>query len=148
MRLRRFLLACAVLFVVALAWDGALHLVLLREAEAAVRPLYRSDLADRTWLSLVAAAAVVVLFVLGYRRFARVGSVREAAGYGLFFALVAGVLVDLNQYVLLPLPGRLACLWFLGGLVEFTLYGLIVRAVDRPAAGPERRGEEARGPLR
>ncbi len=134
MGVRRFLLACAALFAVALAWNGLLHLVVLRAAEAAVRPLYRPDLADRMWLSLVAAAALVVLFVWGYRRFARAGSVREAAGYGLFFALVAGVLVDLNQYVLFPIPGRLACLWFLGGVVEFTLYGLIVRRLVRPAA--------------
>ena len=69
-------------------------------------------------------------FLVGYRRFARSGSVREAAGYGLVFALVAGVLVDLNQYVLFPIPGRLTCLWFLGGVVEFTLYGVILRWVE------------------
>lgn len=137
MRLRRFLVACFVLFVVALAWNGLLHLVLLRDAETAMRPLYRPDLADRMWLPLLAAAAMVVLFVVGYRRFARSGSVREAAGYGLFFALVAGVLVDLNQYVLFPIPGRLTCLWFLGGVVEFTLYGVIVRRLVRPAARME-----------
>ena len=132
MRLRRFLVACFVLFVVALAWNGLLHLVLLRDAETAMRPLYRTDLADRMWLSLLMAAAMVVLFVVGYRRFARSGSVRESAGYGLFFALVAGVLVDLNQYVLFPIPGRLTCLWFLGGVVEFTLYGVILRWVEPP----------------
>ena len=145
MRLSRFVLACAVLLVVSLAWNGLLHLVLLRGVEAAARALYRTDLADRLWLSLAGAAAVVVLFVAGYRRFARVGSAREAAGYGLSFALVAGALVDLNQYVLFPIPGRLACLWFLGGLVEFTAYGLIVRAVVPPlsraaAASPVGRG--------
>jgi hypothetical protein len=137
MRLRRFLVACFVLFVVALAWNGLLHLVVLRGAEAAVRAVYRPNLADRMWLSVLAAVATVVVYVAGYVRFARSGSLREAIGYGLFFAAVAGVLVDLNQYVLLPIPGRLACLWFLAGVVEFTLYAVIVRRLVRAAAGAE-----------
>ena len=137
MRLRRFLVACFVLFAVALAWNGLLHLVVLRGAEAAVRAVYRPNLADRMWLSVLAAVATVVVYVAGYVRFARSGSLRGAIGYGLFFAAVAGVLVDLNQYVLLPIPGRLACLWFLAGVVEFTLYAVIVRRLVRAAAGAE-----------
>jgi len=126
MRAKNLVLACVVLFLVAIIWNGLVHLVLLRNADAVVRTLYRPDLADRVWLSLVIPAGMVVLFVWGYSRFARIGSVREAVGYGVFFALFTGVLVDLNQYVLFPIPGWLAFLWFLGGLVEFTVYGIIL----------------------
>jgi hypothetical protein len=136
MRVTRFVLTCIALFVVAIAWNGLVHLVLLRRADAVVRHLYRPDLADRMWLSLLVTAAVVVLFVWGWARFARVGSVREALGYAFFFALVAGVLVDLNQHVLFPIPGWLALLWFLGGLAEFSLYALIVRRLYPPAGKP------------
>jgi len=132
MRVKRFVLACAVLFVLAIAWNGLVHLVLLRGPNALVRHLYRPDLADRMWLSLLVTAGMVVVFVWGYGRFARVGSVREAIGYGAFFAIVAGVLVDLNQYVLYPIPGWLAFVWFLGGLAEFIVYGLIVSRLYPP----------------
>ncbi len=79
------------------------------------------------------------MFVGEYERFARTGAVSEAAGYGLFLACVAGVIVDLNQHVLLAIPGLLACVWFLGGLAGFTLYGLIMWSVDPPVPrkGPE-----------
>jgi len=135
MRVKRFVIACVVLFVVAIAWNGLVHLALLRSADALVRHLYRPDLADRMWLSLVVTAAMVVAFVWGYGRFARVGSVREAVGYGAFIAILAGVLVDLNQYVLYPIPGWLAFVWFLGGLVEFILYALIIRVMVPPSVG-------------
>ena len=137
MRVRRFVLACLVLFVVAIAWNGLVHLVLLRSADAVVRHLYRPDLADRMWLSLLVTAGMVIMFVWGYSRFARVGSVREAVGYGVFFALLAGVLVDLNQYVLFPIPGWLALLWFLGGLAEFIVYSIIASRLLRPYGGGE-----------
>jgi hypothetical protein len=135
MRVMRLAFACGVLFAVAIAWNGVVHLVLLRSADAVVRPLYRPDLPDKMWLSLLLTAGIAILFVWGYARFARVGSVREGAGYGVFFALVAGVLVDLDQYVLFPIPAWLAGLWFFGGLIEFIVYGLIVSRMVRPLEG-------------
>ena len=132
MRTRRFLLACAVLLLVAIAWNAFVHLVVLRAANASVQHLRRPDLAQKIWLSLLLTAGIVIVFVWGYGRFARDGSLREGLKYGLFFALLAGLLVDLNQYVLFPIPAVVAVQWFLGGLVEFSLYGLIVARLCPP----------------
>ena len=125
MRLRRFLLAGGILMIVAIAWNAFVHLVVLRAANASVQHLRRPDLAQKAWLSLVLTAGIAMLFVWGYGRYARDGSMREGLGYGLFFALIAGLLVDVNQYALFPIPGAVAAQWFLGGLVEFSLYGMI-----------------------
>jgi hypothetical protein len=132
MRTRRFILACAVLLLVAIAWNAFVHLVVLRAANASVQHLRRPDLAQKIWLSLLLTAGIVIVFVWGYGRFARDGSLREGLKYGLFFALLAGLLVDLNQYVLFPIPAVVAVQWFLGGLVEFSLYGLIVARLCPP----------------
>ena len=134
MRIKRFLLAWAGLLASAMVWNGFLHGVVLKAADASVRHLWRPDLEDKSWLGALMTAALAALFVAGWARFARNGSMREGLAYGLFFALVAGLLVDLNQYVLFPLPGAVVALWFLGGLVEFSLYGLIVSRLY-PATG-------------
>jgi hypothetical protein len=123
-----------VLLVVALAWNAWLHLIVLGAANASIAHLRRPDLADKAWLSLVLTAALVATFVWGYSRVARSGSVREALGYGLGFAILAGLLVDLNQYILFPIPGLLAAQWFVGGLVEFSLYALVARWLCPPPA--------------
>lgn len=125
MRIKRFLVTCGVLLVVALAWNALVHLVLLREVNASVQHLRRPDLADKAWLSLPLTLGVIVLFVWGHGRFVRDRSLREGLRYGLFVALLAGLLVDLNQYILFPIPASAAAMWFLGGLVEFSLYGMI-----------------------
>ena len=140
MRIARPLLASVVLFVVALAWNAFLHLIVLRAANASVQHLRRPDLADKTWLALVLTAAIVVVFVSGYRQFARDGSAGEGLRYGLFFAVLAGLLVDLNQYVLYPIPAVVAAQWFLGGLVEFSLYGILVTQICPPHTGLSARG--------
>jgi hypothetical protein len=135
MRLGRFLLTCAVLLCVAIAWNALVHLVVLQEANASVQHLRRADLADKAWLSLVLTAGIVLMFVGGYGRVARSGSVREGIGYGLFFAVLAGLLVDLNQYVLFPIPGAVAIQWFAGGVIEFSLYGVIASRLYPPSGG-------------
>lgn len=132
MRIRRFLLTSGVLLVVALGWNAFYHLVVLRNANAAVRHLRRVDFADKAPLSLALTAGIIMAFVWGYGRVARSGTAREGICYGLFFAVVAGLLVDLNQYVLYPIPATLAVQWFAGGIVEFCLYGLIVARLYRP----------------
>jgi hypothetical protein len=137
MSVKRFLLASLVIFAIGMAWGALVHLVLLRSANAAIAHLLRPDIAARMWLSIVASAGFAMLFVLGYLRFARKGTVAEGVVYGLFFAAVAGLLVDVNQYVLYPIPGSLALTWFIGGLVEFSLYGALVSWLY-PVAGTPR----------
>jgi hypothetical protein len=132
MWLRRFVLCCALLFVLALVWNALLHGFVLRDLDAAVQHLRRPDLAAKMWLSLPLTAGVVCLFVWGYGRTARSGSLREGLGYGVAFALLAGLLVDLDQYLLYPIPAPVALAWFAGGLVEFGLYGVIASRLVPP----------------
>lgn len=136
MRARRYVVASAVLTVVALVWNGFLHLVVFRGIDARVRHLFRADLGSRATASILLTVAITGLFVLGYSRYARSGRPIEGARYGFFFGLLAGVFVDANQYVLYPIPGDVALLWFCGGLLEFTIYGLIVSRLVPPKSLP------------
>ena len=129
---RRTLLAIVALVILALAWNGFLHLVVLRDANASVQHLRRPDLADKSWLGILMTLGVVTMFVWGYRKVARTGTLQEGLGYGLAFAVLAGLLVDVNQYVLFPIPGAVALKWFMGGVVEFCLYGAVVSRVCPP----------------
>lgn len=137
MRATRYLRACLVLFLVALAWNGLVHLVLLPGVDAAASHAFRPDLQGKLWLSLVSSAGMICLFVWGYSRFARGSKVGEGLLWGLFFALTAGLLVDLNQYVLYPIPVWVAATWFASGLAEFLLYGALVTRLVPPTIARE-----------
>ncbi len=129
MRPARFTLAVVILFALSLAWNGLLHLVILRRANEAVQHLRRTDLPGAMGMSLLLMALVCTLFVWGYVRTARTGTVREGLGYGFFIGLLVALLVDVNQYLLYPLPASLVTKWFVGGVLEFTFYGLVVSRV-------------------
>ncbi len=138
MRMKRPLFAGLVLFAFALGWNGLIHAVVLARMEAAVRPLRRPDFADRWWLALALTAGVVALFLAGYVRCARTGSLREGLCYGAGFGCLAGLLADLNQYLLYPIPTAIAALWFAGGLLEFSAYGALASRFCRIAREKDR----------
>ena len=126
MQARRFVLASLTLFLIALGWNALVHLVLLSQLNASVQHLRRPDLSSKWWLSLILTAGLVGVFTWGYGRFARSDTVREGLTWGVFFAVAAGFLVDLNQYILFPIPAKVAVAWFLAGLLEFSLYGILL----------------------
>jgi len=123
---KRVFRSALVIFLFALLWNGVVHLVLLRDADAILDTIGRPSNERSLVLSLVVTALIAILFVWSYARTVKYGTVREGVKHGLFFGILAGVLVDLNQYILYPIPALLALEWFVFGLIEFCLYGVIV----------------------
>jgi hypothetical protein len=125
MNYKRFFIAVFVIFLFALIWNGIVHLVILREADSILNSIGREESQRSLFLSVFVTIILSVLFVWSYSRWARQGSLRDGITHGLFFGILAGVLVDLNQYVLYPIPASLAIRWFVFGLLEFCIYGIL-----------------------
>jgi hypothetical protein len=125
MNWKRLFITAATIFVIGLAWNGLVHGLVLHEAnealQALARPLPQRPLA----LGLALTAGIAFLFAYSYAAFVRTPGVKRALGHGAFFALLSGLLVDLNQYILYPIPASLAEAWFVLGLIEFCLYGVV-----------------------
>ncbi len=125
MNVGRLIIATAAITLFALLWNGMVHMVILREANMALDGITRPA-AERSFpLSLLLTAGIALLFVASYASFVRSGGLRAAISYGAFFAVLAGLLVDLDQFLMYPVPGTLALSWFLFGFAEFCIYGVL-----------------------
>lgn len=135
MTTRRAALAVLAVFAFAMAWGTFYHVVVLRGADEALRQLYRPDLGRRMWLSVLGVLGISAFFVAGYRLATKKGTPMEGLAYGICFSILAGLLVDLNQYVLYPIPGVLVLKWYAGGLVEFAVDGVLVSLIHPSGRG-------------
>ena len=126
MNYKRFFIATIAIIVFALGWNGIVHLVVLREADSILSSIGRQESQRNLFLSSLITVMISILFVWSYSRTAKRGDLRDGLTHGLFFGILAGILVDLNQYVLYPIPASLAFTWFVFGLFEFCLYGVLV----------------------
>ena len=123
--MRKVVLNTIVLFVIALLWNGFVHLVILKGFMPIVSQVRRPDFDQIAWLSLPLTFMLVLLFSIGTKAFVKGGTYREGLLFGLYFGVVAGVLVNLNQYLLYPIPGYIQLTWFWFGMAEFLAYSLV-----------------------
>lgn len=128
---KRFFVSVVAVFVFALLWNGVVHAFVLHEANLELTSFARPVEERSLVVALLLTFGIASLFVGAFYRWTREGSLREGLQLGVFFALLAGLLVDLNQYLLYPLSAALAVKWFAFGLVEFSVYGLIVSVLYR-----------------
>jgi len=126
MNLKRFVVAVIVIFIFALVWNGFVHMVLLKEANLALEQIARPAAERKMVRGLLLTAGIVILFVYSYITFVHTPGIKRAIGHGMFFALLAGLFVDLNQYLVYPIPASLAVTWSLFGFMEFCIYGVLV----------------------
>lgn len=137
----RILAAMALMTLFSLAWNGLVHGLVLASLNQALADIGRPTAERSLGLGLLLTAGLAALFVASLAATAsldekaRIGW-RHGLRHGLFFAFGAGLLVDLNQYLLYPLPARVPIAWFAAGLLEFCLAGWFAASV----LGTARRG--------
>jgi hypothetical protein len=129
MKTKYLIFSSLIIFIFALLWNGLIHLVILKSANDAIQYIHRSDFQDKICISLIVTLCIAILFTISYIKWRKDGSLKESILHSIFFSALIGIVVDLNQYVLYPLPYNLVVLWFLFGIIEFLVYGLIVRVI-------------------
>lgn len=114
--------------------DYFIHQVWLANDYRATAALWRPnpDIEARmSWMMLAHLLCALAFVAIWIRGFADRSCVRCAAIYGAMMGLFAQV-STLILYVVLPLPGELAFKWFVSGIAQATLLGLLTFSVYRP----------------
>jgi len=125
----RLLIATVLSSVFSIFYNGLVHVIILGSANKQVETLRRVDFTSKVWISLLSTLATSFLFTIIYTLFVSEKNTRTGLLYGFCFGLFIAIMVDLNQYVLYPLPFSLVAKWALFGIVEFSVIGLIVGSV-------------------
>jgi len=131
MRINKIRLFFAVIlsYVFSIVYNGLVHLVILGTANKQVELLRRVDFSSKAWISLLATLATSFIFTTIYSLFVSEKSTKQGIFFGFSFGLFIAIIVDINQYVLYPLPFSLVARWALFGIIEFSLIGMIVGSI-------------------
>lgn len=134
MNSKRLILAIVAVFVGVWVTDFLIHGVWLKSTYAETMSLWRPEAemqGHMGWLMLgqfIIAATFVVLYAKG---FAGMACLRCACLYGLFMGLFSQA-TTLITYAVQPFPASLAVKWFVAGVVQGLLMGVIVFFVYKP----------------
>ena len=70
------------------------------------------------------------IFTLGYEG----KGVMEGVRYGTLMGLLISIPSSIDHYVIYPLTGELAVIWFVAGVVGFIIAGAVFAAIYKPSA--------------
>jgi len=131
---KRLVLAIVVVFAGVFITNFLIHGVWLQGRYTETMNLWRSETemqAHMGWLMLgqfIFAATFALLWAQGFAATARIGC---AGLYGLFMGLFSQS-ATLVSYAVQPLPGDIVVKWFLSGIAQGVLMGVIVFFVYKP----------------
>lgn len=135
MNVPRLLLTVVVAFVFVFATDFLIHALWLADDYKATANLWRSDAEMQAlfgWMLLAQFLAALAFVVIWAKGFAGC-SVGSGATFGFFMGLALQSWAIIF-YVVAPLPASIAGKWFLSGVLQAILLGIVVAAIYKPAA--------------
>jgi len=132
MNRKRFIWASIVVFLAFEIIDAIVHLGILSKEYEALRPMWRPDLMSKIWIfpvgSLVLAFLFTYIFVKGYEN----KGIAEGVRYGLIIGLFATIPYAFYEYAMFPFPFSLCLQWFIYGMIEYIICGIIAAAIYKP----------------
>ncbi|HMG04704.1 MAG TPA: hypothetical protein VK581_04535 [Chthoniobacterales bacterium] len=130
MNTKRLIFAIIAGWVVVFATDFLIHNLWLGPLYEATKALWRPETEMHThicWM-FFAQFLIVATFVMVWAK----GFAGRSIGTAISFGLLMGVFQQtwaIILFVVMPLPGELAVKWFIGGLVQAVLLGIVTSLV-------------------
>lgn len=129
MNVKRFIRASLAVFLAFEAIDFMVHVVILGKTYAALAHLWRPDMMSKMWLmhagSFILAFLFTYIFIRGYEN----KGLAEGVRYGIIIGLFMNIPYAFYEYAMYPLPLSLCLQWFVYGMIEFIICGMIVAAI-------------------
>ncbi|MCP4665063.1 MAG: hypothetical protein GY849_01750 [Deltaproteobacteria bacterium] len=132
MNIKRLVIAVIVVFLVFQILDFLIHWIILAPAYGDLADVWRQDMMSKMWMmyisSLILSLLFVYIFIKGYEG----RGIGEGIRYGIIIGLLLNFVGALNQYVVYPIPFSLALQWFIYGMIEFIVCGVVVALIYKP----------------
>ncbi len=136
MNAKRLILAIIASFIFIFASDFLVHGLWLKPDYQATATLWRTEAemcSRMPWMLAAQLLWAVTFVILWAKGFAEHAQMKCAFMYGLFMGLFQQVNTFIT-YVVSPMPPELAIKWFLSGLAQSVLLGIIIFFVYKPAS--------------
>jgi len=134
MNVKRCLLASVAVFVTGMVLDQLIHNVILRATYESLKHLWRPDMDSLMWIrpviGVIWSFLFTYIFVKGYEG----KGIMEGVRFGAVIGLFTSIPMAYGTYIIIAIPYSLAFQWFVYGLIENILIGIVVAAVYKPAS--------------
>ena len=134
MNMKRLLLAIVVAFAIVFGTNFLIHGFWLNSDYEATKQLWRTESEMQShfpWMLLAQLLSAVTFVIIWAKGFAG-RDIATGITFGLLMGMSQQVWAIMN-HVVMPIPGALATKWFLAGVVQAILLGIVTALIYKPA---------------
>jgi hypothetical protein len=133
MKKLNYVFTSIVVFVVFQALNYVIHNLILMNAYAALADVWRTDMMRQMWIIYATSLVFSFLFVHIYRKGYEGKGIAEGIRYGLLIGLLMNVMGMFGQYAVYPIPFSLVIQWFVFGVIQIVICGIVAAALYKPS---------------
>ena len=127
--MKKVLIGFVAVYIAMNVMNFLIHGVILASAYEATKNLWRPDMQSLMWvyyvISLVSSFFFSFIFSKGYEG----KGIAEGARYGLYIGIWMSIGMAYGTYGMIAIPYAMAMQWFLYGIVEYVICGIILALV-------------------
>ena len=137
MNFRKFFFAAVAVFIIIQITDFIFHNIIQAETYNSLKHIWRPDMMDTMWIMFVVAIVFSVFFVYIFIKGFAAGSIMAGIKYGIIMSFMHPFISALSQYSIYPLPFNLVLQWYIFGVIQLTLCGMIVSLIYKVVPAPK-----------
>ena len=126
---RKLLVGSVAVFVTLEVLDYLIHGVLLDATYKSLSALWRPDMASKMWIIHVVAVIGAFFFTFIFSKGFENKGIGEGLRYGFYIGFWMSTGFAYGSYAMIAIPYSLALQWFLYGLVEYMIAGVVLALV-------------------
>jgi hypothetical protein len=131
MNVKRYILASILVFAAYVALNFVIHGLVLGSVYMEMQGVWRQDMMGYMWITYATAFVFSFLFVLVFHKGYEGRGILEGVRFGILIGLLLNVLGMFNQFAVYPLPFGLIIQWFIYGVIQVAICGIVAAAVYR-----------------
>lgn len=126
---KKVLLGCVAVFITLEVLDFLIHGVLLASAYTSLTSLWRPDMDSKMWImwvvTLIGSFFFSFIFSKGYEK----KGLAEGLRYGFYIGVWMSAGFAYGTYSMIAIPYSLALQWFIYGVIEYMIAGVVLALV-------------------
>ncbi len=131
MNIKRYVLASIAVFIAFQLMDFVIHGPILGSYYMKMTSLWRPEMMSLMWIMWCTGLVLSFLFVYIFHKGYEGKGILEGIRFGVIIGFLMNFVSAFNQFVIYPLPLDLTLLWFVFGMAEFIVAGIIVSLIYR-----------------
>lgn len=123
-------------FVVMQIYGYLIHELGLSDTYQSLASVFRpeEEMNSLMWMMMLGSAISLLVFCYIFTLGAEGKGIMEGVRYGALMGLFLSIPMSVDSYVVYPLTGELAAIWFVTGVVGFIIAGAVFAAIYKPSA--------------